>query len=116
MFEFLKRKKDDEEPRLDTRESFAKQVDDSDFQMTVDDVMTVSGRGTVALGEVQRGTVRVGDQIVISGRQGRLTARVRALEKFREIIDTAHTGDYIGVTLEGVSKEQIEQGDILLKG
>lgn len=92
MFDFLKRKKDEEEPRLETRESFAKQVDDSDFQMTVDNVMTVSGRGTVALGEVQRGTVRVGDQIVISGRQGRLTARVRALEKFREIIDTAHTG------------------------
>ena len=114
MFDFLKRKKDEEEPQLNG--SYAKQVDDSDFQMTVDDVMTVSGRGTVALGEVQRGAVRVGDQIIISGRQGRLTARVRALEKFREIIDTAHTGDYIGVTLEGVSKEQIEQGDLLLKG
>lgn len=111
MFEFLKRKKDEDDPWL----SGAKQVDDSDFQMTVDDVMTVSGRGTVALGEVQRGTVRVGDQIVISGRQGRLTARVRALEKFREILDTAHEGEYIGVTLEGISKEQVEKGDILLK-
>lgn len=111
MFEFLKRKKDEDDPWL----SGAKQVDDSDFQMTVDDVMTVSGRGTVALGEVQRGTVCVGDQIVISGRQGRLTARVRALEKFREILDTAHEGEYIGVTLEGVSKEQVEKGDILLK-
>lgn len=111
MFEFLKRKKDEDDPWL----SGAKQVDDSDFQMTVDDVMTVSSRGTVALGEVQRGTVRVGDQIVISGRQGRLTARVRALEKFREILDTAHEGEYIGVTLEGVSKEQVEKGDILLK-
>ena len=111
MFEFLKRKKDEDDPWL----SGAKQVDDSDFQMTVDDVMTVSGRGTVALGEVQRGTVRVGDQIVISGRQGRLPARVRALEKFREILDTAHEGEYIGVTLEGVSKEQVEKGDILLK-
>lgn len=113
MFDFLKRKKDEEEPQLNG--SYAKQVDDSDFQMTVDDVMTVSGRRTVALGEVQRGAVRVGDQIIISGRQGRLTARVRALEKFREIIDTAHTGDYIGVTMEGVTKEQIEQGDLLLK-
>lgn len=111
MFEFLKRKKDEDDPWL----SGAKQVDDSDFQMTVDDVMTVSGRGTVALGEVQRGTVRVGDEIVISGRQGRLPARVRALEKFREILDTAHEGEYIGVTLEGVSKEQVEKGDILLK-
>ena len=111
MFEFLKRKKDADDPWL----SGAKQVDDSDFQMTVDNVMTVSGRGTVALGEVQRGTVCVGDQIVISGRQGRLTARVRALEKFREILDTAHEGEYIGVTLEGVSKEQVEKGDILLK-
>ena len=111
MFDFLKRKKDEDDPWL----SGAKQVDDSDFQMTVDDVMTVSGRGTVALGEVQRGTVCVGDQIVISGRQGRLTARVRALEKFREILDTAHEGEYIGVTLEGVSKEQVEKGDILLK-
>ena len=111
MFEFLKRKKDEDDPWL----SGAKQVDDSDFQMTVDNVMTVSGRGTVALGEVQRGTVCVGDQIVISGRQGRLTARVRALEKFREILDTAHEGEYIGVTLEGGSKEQVEKGDILLK-
>ncbi len=111
MFDFLKRKKDEDDPWL----SGAKQVDDSDFQMTVDDVMTVSGRGTVALGEVQRGTVCVGDQIVISGRHGRLTARVRGLEKFHEILDTAHAGEYIGLTLEGVSKEQVEKGDILLK-
>lgn len=114
MFGFLKRKM--AEAERPTEQSSSQQPEGMPaFRMTVEDVFTIPGDSTVAMGTVECGAVHVKDEIFIMGKQGRLTARVRGLEKFHEILDAAHAGEYIGVTLEGVSKEQVEKGDILLK-
>ena len=89
---------------------------DKDFLMPVEDVMTISGRGTVATGRVERGTAKVGDQMEIVGiRPERLTTTVTGLEMFRKSLDYAQAGDNIGALLRGVDRTQIERGQVLAK-
>ena len=89
---------------------------DKDFLMPVEDVMTISGRGTVATGRVERGTAKVGDQMEIVGiRPERLTTTITGLEMFRKSLDYAQAGDNIGALLRGVDRSQIERGQVLAK-
>ena len=89
---------------------------DKDFLMPVEDVMTISGRGTVATGRVERGTAKVGDQMEIVGiRPERLTTTITGLEMFRKSLDYAQAGDNIGALLRGIDRSQIERGQVLAK-
>ena len=89
---------------------------DKDFLMPVEDVMTISGRGTVATGRVERGTAKVGDQMEIVGiRPERITTTITGLEMFRTSLDFAQAGDNIGALLRGWDRPQLEPGQVLAK-
>ena len=89
---------------------------DQPFLMPVEDVMTISGRGTVATGRVERGTAHVGDQMEIVGlKEEKMTTTITGLEMFRKSLDFAEAGDNIGALLRGVDRTQIERGQVLAK-
>ncbi|MGG1313124.1 MULTISPECIES: elongation factor Tu [Cohnella] len=86
------------------------------FLMPVEDVFTITGRGTVATGRVERGTVKVGDEVEIIGlaEESRKTV-VTGVEMFRKLLDSAQAGDNIGALLRGVDRKEIERGQVLAK-
>jgi elongation factor Tu len=89
---------------------------DKPFLMPVEDVFTITGRGTVATGRVERGTVKVGDATEIVGLQDKPTATVvTGVEMFRKILDQAQAGDNIGTLLRGIDRKNIERGQVLAK-
>ena len=88
---------------------------DKPFLMPVEDVFTITGRGTVATGRVERGQVKVGDSVEIVGINETLTSVVTGVEMFRKLLDYAEAGDNIGVLLRGVNRDQIERGQCLAK-
>ncbi len=89
---------------------------DKPFLMAVEDIFTITGRGTVATGRVERGKVRVGEEVEIVGLRAEAQRTVvTGLEMFRKTLDEAVAGDNIGVLLRGVEKEAIERGMVLAK-
>ena len=87
---------------------------DKPFLMPVEDVFTITGRGTVATGRVERGTAHVGDQMEIVGlKEEKLTTTITGLEMFRKSLEFAQAGDNIGALLRGVDRDQIERGQVL---
>ena len=87
---------------------------DQPFLMPVADVFTISGRGTVATGRVERGTAHVGDQMEIVGlKEEKMTTTITGLEMFRKSLEFAQAGDNIGALLRGVDRDQIERGQVL---
>ncbi|MGC6768754.1 elongation factor Tu [Enterococcus sp. LJL128] len=89
---------------------------DKPFMMPVEDVFSITGRGTVATGRVERGQVRVGDEIEIVGIQEETSkTTVTGVEMFRKLLDYAEAGDNIGALLRGVAREEIERGQVLAK-
>ena len=89
---------------------------DLPFLMPVEDTMTISGRGTVATGRVERGTAHVGDQMEIVGlKEEKMTTTITGLEMFRKSLEFAQAGDNIGALLRGVDRTQIERGQVLAK-
>ena len=89
---------------------------DLDFLMPVEDVFSISGRGTVATGRVERGTVKVGDVVEIVGLSDeKKNTTVTGVEMFRKLLDQAQAGDNIGALLRGVAKNEIERGQVLCK-
>jgi elongation factor Tu len=88
---------------------------DKPFLMPVEDVFTITGRGTVATGRVERGQVKVGDSVEIVGIRDTQTTVVTGVEMFRKLLDYAEAGDNIGALLRGVSREQVERGQVLAK-
>ena len=90
--------------------------EDKPFLMPIEDVMTISGRGTVATGRVERGIAKVGDAMEIVGiKPDRLNTTITGLEMFRKSLDFAEAGDNIGALLRGVDRTQIERGQVLAK-
>jgi elongation factor Tu len=85
------------------------------FLMPVEDVFTISGRGTVATGRVERGIVKVGDEIEIVGIRDTHKTTVTGVEMFRKLLDQGQAGDNVGVLLRGVKREDIERGQVLCK-
>lgn len=89
---------------------------DKPFLMPVEDVFSITGRGTVATGRVERGTVKVGDEIEIVGiHEETKKSVVTGVEMFRKLLDSAEAGDNIGALLRGVDRTQIERGQVLAK-
>jgi elongation factor Tu len=88
---------------------------DKPFLMPVEDVFTITGRGTVATGRVERGQVKVGDPIEIVGLTDTKSTVVTGVEMFRKLLDYAEAGDNIGALLRGISREQVERGQVLAK-
>ncbi len=88
---------------------------DKPFLMPVEDVFTITGRGTVATGRVERGTVKVGDTVEIVGMGSKLTTVITGVEMFRKMLDQAQAGDNVGLLLRGVQRSEIERGQVLAK-
>lgn len=89
---------------------------DKPFLMPVEDVFTITGRGTVASGRIDRGTVKVGDEVEIIGlKPDVLKSTVTGLEMFRKTLDLGEAGDNVGVLLRGINRDQVERGQVLAK-
>lgn len=88
---------------------------DKPFLMAIEDVFTISGRGTVVTGRVERGKVLAGDEVEIVGFGETRKTVATSLEMFRKILDDAHAGDNVGVLLRGIGKEEVERGQVLAK-
>jgi len=86
---------------------------DKPFLMPVEDVFSISGRGTVATGRVERGIVKVGEEIEIVGIKDTNKTTVTGVEMFRKLLDEGRAGDNIGALLRGVKREEIERGQVL---
>jgi elongation factor Tu len=96
--------KDIPEPKRET---------DKPFLMAVEDVFSITGRGTVATGRVERGKVKVGDNVEIVGIKPTQKTVVTGLEMFRKLLDDAQAGDNVGMLLRGIEKNQIERGQVV---
>ena len=88
---------------------------DLPFLMPVEDVFSITGRGTVATGRVERGVVKVGDVVEIIGYHETKSTTVTGVEMFRKLLDQAEAGDNIGALLRGISREEIQRGQVLAK-
>jgi elongation factor Tu len=88
---------------------------DKPFLMPVEDVFSISGRGTVATGRVERGIVKVGEEVEIVGIKATVKTTVTGVEMFRKLLDEGRAGDNIGALLRGVKREDIERGQVLAK-
>ncbi|MFC1643650.1 elongation factor Tu [Chlamydiota bacterium] len=88
---------------------------DKPFLMPVEDVFSITGRGTVATGRVERGIVKVGEEIEIVGIKATAKTVVTGVEMFRKLLDEGRAGDNVGVLLRGVDKEGVERGQVLAK-
>jgi elongation factor Tu len=88
---------------------------DKPFLMPVEDVFSISGRGTVATGRIERGKVKVGEEIEIVGIKDTTKTVVTGVEMFRKILDEGQAGDNVGCLLRGIKREEIERGQVLAK-
>ena len=89
---------------------------DKPFLMPVEDVFSITGRGTVATGRVERGTIKVQDTVEIVGlTEEKRSTVVTGVEMFRKLLDEAQAGDNIGVLLRGIQRDEIERGQVLCK-
>ncbi|EQD49815.1 translation elongation factor Tu [mine drainage metagenome] len=92
-----------------------KRLVDGDYLMPIEDVFSISGRGTVVTGRVDRGIVRVGDEVEMVGLRETQKTTVTGVEMFRKLLDEGRAGDNIGVLLRGTKREEVERGQVLAK-
>jgi elongation factor Tu len=88
---------------------------DLPFLMPIEDVFSISGRGTVVTGRVERGIVKVGEEVEIVGLRDTQKTTVTGIEMFRKLLDTGEAGDNVGALLRGVDREGVERGQVLCK-
>ncbi len=88
---------------------------DKDFLMPIEDVFSISGRGTVVTGRVETGKVNVGDEVEIVGIKDTTKTTVTGVEMFRKLLDSGEAGDNIGALIRGVAREEVERGQVLAK-
>jgi elongation factor Tu len=88
---------------------------EGDFLMPIEDVFSISGRGTVVTGRIERGSVNVGDEIEIVGIKDTETTTCTGVEMFRKLLDRGEAGDNVGVLLRGTKREDVERGQVLAK-
>jgi elongation factor Tu len=100
---------------LDTYIPQPQRAVDQAFQMSIEDIFTISGRGTVVTGRVDRGVVTVGDEVEIVGLRPTQKTTVTGVEMFRKMLDRGEAGDNIGVLLRGTKKDEVERGQVLAK-
>ncbi|GEJ58315.1 elongation factor Tu [Anaeromyxobacter diazotrophicus] len=92
-----------------------KRATDKPFLMPVEDVFSISGRGTVATGRVERGVIKVGEEVEIVGIKPTAKTVVTGVEMFRKLLDEGQAGDNIGALLRGLKREEVERGQVLAK-
>lgn len=100
---------------LDTHIPEPKRAIDGPFLMPVEDVFSISGRGTVVTGRVERGIVKVGDEIEIVGIKPTQKSTCTGVEMFRKLLDQGQAGDNLGLLLRGIEREAVERGQVLAK-
>jgi len=100
---------------LDAYIPMPKRAIDGPFLMPVEDVFSISGRGTVVTGRVERGVVKVGEEIEIVGLKPTIKTVCTGVEMFRKLLDQGQAGDNIGVLLRGTKREEVERGQVLAK-
>ena len=103
---------------MDAVDSYIPQPDrpkDKAFLMPIEDVFSISGRGTVVTGRIERGIVKVGDEVEIVGLKPTSKTVVTGVEMFRKLLDQGEAGDNVGCLLRGVDREQVERGQVLAK-
>ncbi len=88
---------------------------DKPFMMSVEDVFSITGRGTVATGRIERGKVKINEELEIVGLADTMKTTVTGIEMFRKLLDEGQAGDNVGILLRGVEKEQISRGQVLAK-
>ncbi|MCG5244323.1 elongation factor Tu, partial [Azospirillum doebereinerae] len=88
---------------------------DRPFLMPIEDVFSISGRGTVVTGRVERGIVKVGEEVEIVGLKATVKTTVTGVEMFRKLLDSGQAGDNIGALLRGTKREDVERGQVLAK-
>jgi elongation factor Tu len=88
---------------------------DQPFLMPIEDVFSISGRGTVVTGRVERGIVKVGEEVEIVGLRDTIKSTVTGVEMFRKLLDSGEAGDNIGALLRGIDREGVERGQVLCK-
>ncbi len=88
---------------------------DGDFLMPVEDVFSISGRGTVVTGRIDRGIIKVGEEIEIVGIKDTVKTTCTGVEMFRKLLDEGRAGDNVGVLLRGTKREEVERGQVLAK-
>jgi elongation factor Tu len=100
---------------LDTYIPQPKRVIDKPFLMPVEDVFSISGRGTVVTGRVERGVIKVGEEIEIVGLKPTQKTVCTGVEMFRKLLDEGQAGDNVGILLRGTKREEVERGQVLAK-
>ncbi|MEE9446593.1 MAG: elongation factor Tu [Arenicellales bacterium] len=100
---------------LDTYIPQPERAVEGDFLMPVEDVFSISGRGTVVTGRIERGIVHVGDEIEIIGIKDTLVTTCTGVEMFRKLLDEGQAGDNVGILLRGTKREEVERGQVLAK-
>ena len=98
---------------LDSHIPLPKRVIDQPFLMSVEDVFSISGRGTVATGRIDRGIVKVGDTVEIVGIRETAKTTVTGVEMFRKLLDSGEAGDNVGILLRGTKRDEVERGQVL---
>src|SRR6516164_65723 len=88
---------------------------DQPFLMPVEDVFSISGRGTVVTGRIERGTIKVGEEVEIVGLKPTLKSTITGVEMFRKLLDAGEAGDNVGCLLRGIDKTAVERGQVLCK-
>jgi elongation factor Tu len=88
---------------------------DRPFLMSVEDVMTITGRGTVVTGRIEQGVVKVGEEVEIVGLRPTQKSTVTGIEMFRKLLDSGQAGDNVGILLRGTKKEDVERGQVICK-
>jgi len=100
---------------LDTYIPTPERAVDGAFLMPVEDVFSISGRGTVVTGRVERGIIKVGEEIEIVGIKPTLKTTCTGVEMFRKLLDQGQAGDNVGILLRGTKREEVERGQVLCK-
>ena len=88
---------------------------DRPFLMPIEDVFSISGRGTVVTGRVEAGIIKVGEDVEIVGLKDTVKSVVTGVEMFRKLLDQGQAGDNVGVLLRGIKREDVERGQVLAK-
>ena len=88
---------------------------DGDFLMPVEDVFSISGRGTVVTGRIERGVIKVGEELAIVGIRETASSTCTGVEMFRKLLDEGRAGDNVGILLRGTKREEVERGQVLAK-
>ena len=100
---------------LDTAIPLPERAKDKPFLMPIEDVFSISGRGTVVTGRIERGVVKVGEEVEIVGLKDTQKSIVTGVEMFRKLLDSGEAGDNVGCLLRGIDKDSVERGQVLCK-